>query len=201
MKRLLLSAGFLATIPAANWMVGHLGTVCPPGAPCMVPVWPWPEVLAPSGSVLIGVALVLRNVLQQVAPRKWILGCIVLGAALSALVAPAALTLASATSFLFSEMTDWVVYSPLRRRHLGLAILAAGSAGAVVDASLFVILAFGGAVALIAGQVIAKLWAGVFCSCILTAFHRQASTLDRLRVEDEGERLGIGNTVQETEIH
>ena len=175
MKRLLLSAGFLATIPAANWMVGHLGTVCPPGAPCMVPVWPWPEVLAPSGSVLIGVALVLRNILQQSAPRAWILGCIVLGAALSALVAPAVLTVASATSFLFSEMTDWAVYSPLRRRHLGIAILAAGSAGAVVDASLFVTLAFGGDVTLIAGQVIAKLWASVFASCILTAFVRQAS--------------------------
>ncbi len=172
MKRLLLSAGFLATIPAANWMVGHLGTVCPPGAPCMVPVWPWPAVLAPSGSVLIGVALVLRNVLQQSAPRGWILGCIVLGAALSALVAPAALTMASATSFLFSEMTDWAVYSPLRRRNLAAAILTAGLAGAIVDASLFVSLAFGGKLSLICGQVIAKVWASVFASCILTTGRR-----------------------------
>ena len=168
MKRLLLSGGFLATIPAANWMVGHIGTVCPPGAPCMVPVWPRPEVLAPSGSVLIGVALVLRNILQQSAPRVWILGCIALGAALSALVAPAALTVASATSFLFSEMTDWAVYSPLRRRNLAAAILAAGSAGAIVDATLFVRLAFGADLSLIGGQVIAKLWASAFASCILT---------------------------------
>jgi hypothetical protein len=172
MKHLLLSAAFLATIPAANWMVGHVGTVCPPGAPCMVPVWPWPEVLAPSGSVLIGVALVLRNVLQQSAPRAWILGCIVLGAALSALVAPAALTVASATSFLFSEMTDWAVYSPLRRRNLAAAILAAGLAGAIVDASLFVSLAFGAKLSLIGGQVIAKLWASVFTSCVLTTARR-----------------------------
>ena len=168
MKRLLLSSAFLATIPAANWMVGHLGTACPSGAPCMVPVWPWPKVLAPSGSVLIGVALVLRNILQQSAPRAWILGCIVLGAAFSALVAPAALTVASATSFLFSEMTDWAVYAPLRRQHLAAAILAAGSAGAIVDASLFVRLAFGAELSLIGGQVIAKLWASVFASCILT---------------------------------
>ena len=110
----------------------------------------------------------LRNILQQSAPRAWILGCIVLGAALSALVAPAALTLASATSFLFSEMTDWAVYAPLRRRHLAAAILAAGSAGAIVDASLFVSLAFGAELSLIGGQVIAKLWASVFASCILT---------------------------------
>ena len=110
----------------------------------------------------------LRNVLQQNAPRSWILGCIAIGAALSALVAPAALTVASATSFLFSEMTDWAVYAPLRRRHLAAAILAAGSAGAIVDASLFVSLAFGAELSLIGGQVIAKLWASVFASCILT---------------------------------
>ena len=134
----------------------------------MVPVWPWPEVLAPSGSVLIGVALMLRNILQQSAPRVWILGCIMLGAALSALVAPAALTLASTTSFLFSEMTDWAVYSPLRRRNLAAAILTAGSAGAIVDAMLSVRFAFGAELSLIGGQVIAKLWASVFASCILT---------------------------------
>jgi hypothetical protein len=121
---------------------------------------------------LIGVALVLRNVLQQSAPRAWILGCIVLGAALSALVAPAALTVASATSFLFSEMTDWAVYSPLRRRNLAAAILAAGLAGAIVDASLFVSLAFGAKLSLIGGQVIAKLWASVFTSCVLTTARR-----------------------------
>ncbi len=182
MKRLLLSAGFLATIPAANWMVGHIGTVCPPDSPCLVPVWPWPEVLAPSGSVVIGVALVLRNILQQTASRVWILGCILLGAALSGLVAPAALTLASATSFLFSEMTDWAVYSPLRRRNLAGSILAAGSAGAVVDASLFVTSAFGGQLSLIGGQVIAKVWAGILASCLLTTIRRITPVVDSYTV-------------------
>ena len=26
---------FIACIPAANWMIGHLGTVCTPGGPCL----------------------------------------------------------------------------------------------------------------------------------------------------------------------
>ena len=179
MNRLILSAAFLATIPGANWMVGHVGTVCPAGSPCLVPVWPWPEILAPSGSVLIGVALVLRNVLQQTAPRQWILGCIIIGALISACVAPAALTAASATSFFFSEMTDWAVYSPLRRRHMTLAILIAGTAGATVDASLFVTLAFGGELALIGGQIIAKMWASIFAACIIPLIRRTSSLSDR----------------------
>ena len=32
---------FIACIPAANWMIGHLGTECLPNGPCLVPVWPW----------------------------------------------------------------------------------------------------------------------------------------------------------------
>ncbi len=30
---------FIACIPVANWMIGHVGTVCtPPFGPCLVPV-------------------------------------------------------------------------------------------------------------------------------------------------------------------
>jgi hypothetical protein len=31
---------FMACIPAANWMIGHIGTSCAPGGPCLVPVLP-----------------------------------------------------------------------------------------------------------------------------------------------------------------
>ena len=33
--------GFIACIPAANWMIGHVGTVCALNGPCLLPVWPW----------------------------------------------------------------------------------------------------------------------------------------------------------------
>ena len=41
-EALLYLLAFIACIPAANWMIGNLGTVCaPPHGPCLVPVWPW----------------------------------------------------------------------------------------------------------------------------------------------------------------
>ena len=55
--------GFLASVPLANWMIGHVGTVCVPQGPCLLPVAP--GVMAPSGVVTIGFALVLRDVVQR----------------------------------------------------------------------------------------------------------------------------------------
>ena len=45
-------ACFLASIPLANWMVLHVGTVCVPQGPCLVPVAP--GLMAPSGVLMIG---------------------------------------------------------------------------------------------------------------------------------------------------
>ena len=54
---------FCLTIPVANWMIGHVGTDCSPKGPCLVPVAP--GVLAPSGVLMIGAALVLRDLVQR----------------------------------------------------------------------------------------------------------------------------------------
>jgi hypothetical protein len=54
---------FCLTIPAANWMIGHVGTVCPPTGPCLVPVAP--GIMAPSGVLMVGAALVLRDLVQR----------------------------------------------------------------------------------------------------------------------------------------
>ena len=56
-------ACFLASIPLANWMILHVGTVCVPQGPCLVPVAP--GLLAPSGVLTVGAALVLRDVVQR----------------------------------------------------------------------------------------------------------------------------------------
>src|SRR5674476_943575 len=50
---------FCLTIPAANWMIGHVGTVCLPNGPCLLPVAP--GIMAPSGVLMVGAALVLRD--------------------------------------------------------------------------------------------------------------------------------------------
>jgi uncharacterized PurR-regulated membrane protein YhhQ (DUF165 family) len=156
MKRALLAAAFLATIPAANWLIQHVGTECVPNGPCLLPVAP--GILAPSGVLMIGVALVLRTLLQEAAGRSWVLACIALGAGLSALIAPAQLAAASGLAFLASELADWGVYSPLRRRGFGVALLAAGLVGSVVDSAIFLTLAFG-SLEFMSGQVIGKMWA------------------------------------------
>lgn len=147
---------FLGLIPLANWMIQHVGTVCPPAGPCLVPVLP--GVLAPSGVVTVGVALVLRDVVQRCLGALWGLVAILAGTALSVLVAPGALVLASGAAFLLSELADFAVYTPLQRRRLTLAVFASALAGLCVDSVIFLTLAFG-SLHFLAGQVVGKLWA------------------------------------------
>ena len=111
-------------------MIGNFGTVCaPPHGPCLVPVWPWgPKgmpLMAPSGVLLIGLALVLRDMVQRRLGRAAALTAIVAGALLSGAVAPPPLVYASAAAFLLSELADFAVYTPLQSRGLVLAVLAA----------------------------------------------------------------------------
>ena len=54
---------FCLTIPLANWIIGHVGTVCVPNGPCLLPVAP--GIMAPSGVLMIGAALVLRDLVQR----------------------------------------------------------------------------------------------------------------------------------------
>jgi len=149
---------FLGCIPLANWMIGHVGTVCSPGAPCLIPVAP--HLVAPSGVLVAGLALVLRDVVQRCLGTVWGVLAIAMGTAASVLVAPAQLALASGTAFLLSELTDFAVYAPLQRRRLVLAVVASASTGLVVDSAVFLWLAFG-SLAYLPGQVVGKLWAEV----------------------------------------
>lgn len=157
MKYLTLAA-FMGSIPLANWLIGNVGAVCVPDGPCLVPVWP--GVMAPSGVLVIGLALVLRDAVQQQLGTAWAIGAIVAGAVLAGLIAPPALVVASAAAFLLSELADLAVYTPLRRRGLAWAVLLSGLAGAFVDSALFLWLAFG-SLDYMAGQVIGKLYASV----------------------------------------
>ena len=146
---------FCLTIPAANWMIGHVGTTCIANGPCVVPVAP--SVMAPSGVLMIGAALVLRDLVQRRLGIEFGIAAIAAGAAISAGLAPAALVLASATAFLLSELADFAVYTPLARRRLVLAVVASSLVGLVVDSIVFLWLAFG-SLEFLPGQIIGKLW-------------------------------------------
>lgn len=146
---------FCLTIPAANWMIGHVGTVCLRDGPCLVPVAP--GLMAPSGVLMVGLALVLRDLVQRRLGVEFGIAAIVVGALLSALLAPTALVIASAAAFLLSEFADFAVYTPLARRRLVLAVLASSLVGLVVDSIVFLWLAFG-SLDFLSGQIVGKLW-------------------------------------------
>lgn len=146
---------FCVTIPAANWMIGHVGMMCLRDGPCVVPVAP--GVMAPSGVLMVGAALVLRDLVQRRLGALFGVGAIVIGALISAVLAPPSLVLASAAAFLLSELVDFAVYTPLARRRLVTAVMASSLVGLVVDSIVFLYLAFG-SLAFLPGQVIGKLW-------------------------------------------
>ena len=151
----LFLALFCLTVPAANWMIGHVGTVCPPNGPCLVPVAP--GLMAPSGVLMIGLALVLRDLVQRRLGAGFSIAAIACGAALSAVVAPPALVVASAAAFLVSETADFLVYTPLARRRLITAVVVSSVVGLIVDSIIFLWLAFG-SLDFLLGQVVGKAW-------------------------------------------
>jgi uncharacterized PurR-regulated membrane protein YhhQ (DUF165 family) len=147
--------GFGLTIPLANWMIGHVGTVCVPNGPCLIPVAPGLD--APSGVLMIGVALVLRDLVQRRLGVGYSAAAVVAGAVLSAAVAPPALVLASGVAFLLSELADLAVYTPLARQRLVIAVVLSSFVGLVVDSIVFLWLAFS-SLQFLGGQIVGKGW-------------------------------------------
>jgi uncharacterized PurR-regulated membrane protein YhhQ (DUF165 family) len=170
----LFLAGFALCIPAANWLIGHAGTACIPQGPCVIPVAP--GVMAPSGVLMIGLALVLRDLVQRRLGMGWAVGAVLAGTAISALLAPPALVLASAAAFLLSEMVDLGVYTPLQRRGLVLAVAASSAVGLVVDSVVFLWLAFG-SLGYLPGQVIGKAWMVLLALPVVALMRRRDARL------------------------
>jgi uncharacterized PurR-regulated membrane protein YhhQ (DUF165 family) len=113
--------------------------------------------MAPSGVLMIGLALVLRDLVQRRLGVEFGIGAIIVGAAISAGLAPPTLVVASAAAFLLSEFADFAVYTPLARRRLVVAVIASSVVGLVVDSIVFLWLAFG-SLEFLVGQIIGKLW-------------------------------------------
>src|SRR4029077_3362348 len=93
--------------------------------------------------IMAGAALVLRDLVQRRLGVAASSLAILVGAVLSALVAPPSLVIASAAAFLLSEFADLAVYTPLARRGLITAVVASSAMGLVVDSVVFLWLAFG----------------------------------------------------------
>lgn len=161
---------FALTIPAANWLIGNVGN-CIPNGPCLIPVGF--GLMAPSGVLMIGLALVLRDWLHELAGWRWSFVAVLVGGILSLLFSPPALAIASASAFTLAEMADLAVYARLRERGKALAVMASQVVGAALDSALFVYLAFG-SLEFSAGTTLAKIYAGAAVALILWARQRRA---------------------------
>lgn len=146
--------GYIGSIYAANWLLEHVGFVTV-----------WPGIAAPAGVYAAGFALTFRDLTQTMLGRRFVIGAILIGAALSYTVS-ATFATASALAFLASEAADFAVYTPLSERHWLTAILASNTVGLVVDSALFLWLAFG-SLAFIEGQIIGKFEATILAVILL----------------------------------
>ena len=165
MPRILLFAVYLACVPLSNWLIGHMGTSCFPQGPCVVPVGFGQS--APSGVMVAGLALVLRDLLQRTSGVLWSLTAIGAGTALSFALAPPSLVTASGTAFFLSEICDLAIYTPLQRRGLIIAVLVSCTVGLAIDSAVFLWLAFG-SMDHLAGQIIGKIWAVLAATAIIS---------------------------------
>ncbi len=146
---------FALSVPLANWMINNVGWVCPPDGPCLIPVAP--GLMAPSAVIMVGLALVLRDLVQRRLGVWWSIVAILIGGMLSWWVAPPSLVAASVAAFLFSEFADLLVYTPLQRRRLVLAVTLSSIVGLYVDTVIFLSMAFG-SLEYAWGQVVGKGW-------------------------------------------
>lgn len=142
---------FIGTIFLANWMIANVGYNC---YPCVIPVGF--GLYAPSGVLAIGLGFVFRDLVQEYGGVKWTILAIITGAILSAWINPF-LALASGSAFLFSELMDLAVYTPLRKNHIVWAMAGSNLVGLVADSVIFLGIAFG-SMEFLAGQIIGKLW-------------------------------------------
>lgn len=152
--------GYIATIFAANWAIATFGPV-PVGF----------GLVAPAGVYFAGLAFTLRDLTQDRLGRWWTIGAIVIGAVLSAVISPQ-FALASGVAFLFSELADLLVYTPIRERHWIGAVITSNIVGLTIDSFLFLSLAFG-SLEFLPGQIVGKAWMTALAVILLWGWRRR----------------------------
>ena len=168
----LIILAYVATIPAANFMIGSVGTFCVPDGPCMIPVGFGYN--APSGVLMIGLALVLRDAVHEFWGARYAFFAVIAGAILSYFFANPYIAFASFIAFGISEISDLLVYAKLRTKNKPLAILASGLIGSIFDSAAFLLIAFG-SLQFIEGQIIGKLLVSVIAAGLLFIWRRRTN--------------------------
>lgn len=146
---LVASSAYAGTILAANFASA--------GWPDLQVV----ELHVPAGAVCAGLALTVRDFVQDVLGGRGVLVAIAVGTGLSWLVASPRIASASAVAFAASELVDFAVYAALGVRSKLIAVAGSNTVGLLVDSTLFVPLAFGSWAA-VPGQIAGKAASTVF---------------------------------------
>lgn len=149
-------AAYVLVILLANWLVAHVGVVDVG----------W-GLLAPAAVYAAGLALAFRDFVQRTLGRWAGVLAIVVGAALSFLIAPS-FALASGAAFLVSESLDFAVYTPLSKRSFIGAVVLSCTVGLAVDSIVFLSIS-PLPMPLLPGQMVGKLESVAVVTMLLAA--------------------------------
>ena len=159
---------FVGTVYLANFLISHVGIQFSPTDPHVIPVGF--GLMAPSGVLAAGLAFTLRDLVQRSLGAFWAAIAILLGAVLSIVISPS-LALASGGAFFVSEFLDLLVYTPIHKKNVYVAVIASNTVGLVVDSVVFLGLAFG-SLAFLPGQVVGKIWMTLIALPIVWVLHQ-----------------------------
>lgn len=148
MTRYKFTLMYVAMIVAVNWLFSVAPLVdLPDGTK-------WPPL-----SLVVGFVFVVRDFAQREVGHR-VLIAMLIGAALSYVMADPYVAIASAAAFLVSELADWAVYS-FTRRPLSQRILFSSALGAPIDSAVFLagigLLSGAGVVAMTASKMLGAL--------------------------------------------
>ena len=140
------SLALIGTIVLANWLTSEFGLI-PSGF----------GLLVTAGTYSAGLALALRDVVHETGGVRWVIATIIVGCAVSYFIGSGRIAAASAAAFLLAELSDFAVYSPLRRRQWHTAVVASNLVGSIIDSFVFLSLAgFPLTVVSVGGQILVK---------------------------------------------
>jgi uncharacterized PurR-regulated membrane protein YhhQ (DUF165 family) len=83
------------------------------------------------------------------------------------------------SAFVFGELLDFAVYTPLQKRGFVLAVAVSSVFASVVDSALFLLLAFG-SMDFVIGQIVGK-WVSIFIATTILFFVRRKMAHDALK--------------------
>jgi uncharacterized PurR-regulated membrane protein YhhQ (DUF165 family) len=169
---------YLSTIPLANWFIDHIGKQSAPYLPHTIPVGFGYQ--APSGVLLIGLALFTRDFVQEQFGKKKTLLAICAGICISYFINPS-LAVASTVAFALGELSDFFVYSEVKKKSRTAAVIISGVVGGVIDSLVFLKIAFG-STQFWQGQVIGKTIMALFGGCLLWSYHALSNRLHAKKI-------------------